>query len=92
MSQSSIHKFFGGREPLDKKTKISEEEKKQHAKEYEMNQRKRKFIESWKNGRPWLRFDIENETIKCDFCVKYCPSKDNNFVVGCKDLKLYQIK
>ena len=92
MSQSTIHKFFGGKEPPDKKAKVSEEEKKQHAKDYEVNQRNRKFLESWKNGRPWLQFDTADGTLKCDMCTKYCPSKNNNFIVGCKDLKLDVIK
>ena len=92
MSQSTINKFFGGKEPPDKKTKVSDEEKQKNRKDYEANERKRTFIASWKDGRPWLQFDTVNGTIKCDFCTKYCQSKDNNFIVGCKDLKLYQIK
>ena len=92
MSQPTLNKFFGGKEPPDKKTRVSNEEKQQSRKDYEANERKRTFIASWKNGRPWLQFDTEKGTIKCDFCIKYCASKDNNFVLGCKDLKLYQIK
>ena len=90
MSQSTINKFFGGKEPPDKKTKVSDKEKQKNRKDYEANERKRTFIASWKDGRPWLQFDTVNGTIKCNFCTKYCPSKDNNFIVGCKDLKLYQ--
>ena len=92
MSQTTINKFFGGKEPPDKKTKISDEDKKQHAIDYETNQRNRKFIESWKDGRPWLDFDTVNGALKCNFCTKYCPSRDNNFVVGTKDLKIFVIK
>ena len=92
MSQSTLHKFFGGKQPPDKKSRVSEEDKKQNAKDYEINQRCRKFLESWKSGRPWLQFDTENGTLKCDICVKHCPTRDNNFVIGCKDLKLDVIK
>jgi len=30
---------------------------------------KRKFLEIWKVGRPWLRFDSINKLMTCDICI-----------------------
>ncbi|XP_014675266.1 PREDICTED: zinc finger protein 862-like [Priapulus caudatus] len=34
---------------------------------YEQNRKNRKFLESWKQGRPWLRIDSESMT--CTWCT-----------------------
>ena len=92
MSQQSLNQFFGGKEPPAKKSKLTDEEKKQHAKEYELKHRKRKFCETWKEKRPWLKFDADSATMTCEFCIDSKVSNDNLFVAGHKSLKLENIK
>jgi hypothetical protein len=45
----------------------------------------RKFLESWKFGRPWLRYDQEQKLMFCDICVK--SSVKNTFTSGCSIMK-----
>jgi len=46
---------------------------------------KRNFLEIWKVGRPWLRFDSINKLMTCDICIsaRVC----NTFTTGCNKLK-----
>ena len=92
MSQPSLHQFFGGKEPPAKKSKLTDEEKKQNAKEYKLNQPKRKFCETWKEKRLRLKFDTDTATMKFQFCIESNVSKENLFVVGNNQLKLDLIK
>lgn len=82
----------GARPPPAKISKlISSEEKKNQAKIYEHEKRKRKFIEAWRSGRDWLSFDQENNVMSCTWCKSYSlrdVDKKSNFVVGCTNFKL----
>ena len=59
--------------------------------------RKRLFLESWKDKRPWLRND-EERGMTCEMCcglndvnIQQGSSKKNLFVVGSKNYKLSTI-
>ncbi|KAJ8314504.1 hypothetical protein KUTeg_006654 [Tegillarca granosa] len=45
----------------------------------------RKFLETWKFGRPWLRYDSEQKLMFCDICIRACVK--NSFTVGCDVMK-----
>ena len=88
MQQPSLHKFFGGSEPPSKKAKaVTEDDKLQRDREYEVNLRDRKFLESWKVGRPWLTYDEDKKHLTCKACVKFGSKRDLNFIVGCNIFK-----
>lgn len=45
----------------------------------------RTFKDSWKIGRPWLKYDASNKTMSCDTCIK--AQRSNTFTCGCTILK-----
>ncbi|KAJ8300957.1 hypothetical protein KUTeg_022476 [Tegillarca granosa] len=45
----------------------------------------RKFLETWKFGRPWLRYVCEQKLMFCDICIRACVK--NSFTVGCDVMK-----
>ena len=88
--------------PPPKKAK-TKEEKLQIQRKYEKEQRSRVFMEDWKQGREWLIFDKEKQTMTCSFCIEIIkPTLDKdvnlkkNYVFiseeGCTSLRLESIK
>ena len=85
--------FIKGVQPP--KRKQTSEERKEKDASYEKC-RKRNFVTSWKQGRPWLRVETNpdgEEMMFCDYCIKAGTSSDrNSFVKGCASLRLESIK
>jgi hypothetical protein len=50
-------------------------------KKYEKD-RERKFLESWKQDRPWLHHNGENNVMICNWCIEASGPKDLSFVSG----------
>ena len=51
----------------------------------ERGNKSRKFQDSWKLGRPWLRYDPKLKQMFCDVCMK--AKFVNSFTTGCDILK-----
>jgi hypothetical protein len=45
----------------------------------------RKFIDTWKFNRPWLRYDPKSKLMFCDICVS--AQVVNSFTSGCSVMK-----
>ena len=45
-----------------------------------------KFLDSWKLGHPWLRYDKKLKQMFCDVCIK--AKFVNSFTTGCDILKI----
>lgn len=95
--------FYAGAVPgMKRKASESDTEakRKERQKRYEESRPDRKFIESWKKGRPWLIYNVENKQMTCDICVKFYGSTSNTnqnlrgqnkFITGCSNLKISTI-
>ena len=98
-------KFYAGATPGVKR-KSSESEsvakRKERQKRYEESRPDRKFIESWKDGRPWLKYNPECKQMTCEICVNFYGSGStlnsnnnlrgqNKFITGCSNLKISTI-
>ena len=80
-------------EGVEKPKRKQTPEEKQKDKTYEAKCRKQSFQEEWKQGRPWLRFDSEAETIFCDYCIKAgVEPEKSTFVKGCTNIKFEAVK
>ncbi|KAH3777593.1 hypothetical protein DPMN_179041 [Dreissena polymorpha] len=56
----SFLRFYDGAKP-GKKGKLTDDKKKEKAKEYESRRVERSFQSKWKNGRDWLEYDEETK-------------------------------
>ena len=66
----------GIKEPPSKKPRLSSEERKAQAKEYEQERRKRSYNEKWKfddnnSRREWLEYDSDKDQMHCKDCRMY---------------------
>ena len=66
----------GVKEPPSKKPRLSSEERKAQAKEYEQERRKRSYNEKWKfddnnSRREWLEYDSDKDQMHCKDCRMY---------------------
>ena len=63
---------------------------------YETEKRKRRFQESWKEGRPWLKLQTDGDIqrMMCTYCKEYPDHVGQKcaFVRGCKQMKICEIK
>ena len=58
----------------------------QKSKEYE-SKRERKFNPSWKQGRPWLEYDVDEKIMKCSLCIsQYGGGEGSDLNVSCSNL------
>ena len=83
-----------------KKKKDPEVSKSQRNKDYELK-RERKFNPSWKEGRPWLLYDDNENVMKCSICTtQYGEGSQsdqsnlkgqNSFLKGCSNFRLTTI-
>ena len=72
-------------------------QKKQKTREYE-SKRERPLLESWKNGRPWLHFNVEKRSMTCSVCTEFYSDKQpsgnpnlkgqHTFITGCTNRKI----
>ena len=52
------------------------------------------FQETWKKGRPWLLFNVEEKAMTCEYCKSHQRTKGGSgfgrdaWIKGCKRLKL----
>ena len=44
--------------------------------------RKRKFLPTWCEGRPWLKYEESHGTKLCKICQQFAAGNDNVFVKG----------
>jgi hypothetical protein len=51
------------------KRKVTPEETREWKKQYEKD-RERKFIDSWKQDRPWLHHNVEQNVMVCNWCIE----------------------
>ena len=51
------------------KRKVTLEETREWKKQYEKD-RERKFIDSWKQDRPWLHHNVEQTFMFCNWCIE----------------------
>jgi hypothetical protein len=51
------------------KRKVTQEETRERKKQYEKD-RERKFIDSWKQDRPWLHHNVEQNVMVCNWCIE----------------------
>lgn len=91
----NLLRYFEGAQP-NKKRKESElvgtqTEKK---KKYELEIRDRQFKPQWKNGRSWLFYDEELNTMKCSLCKEHGhPGKiSKSWVQGTQNFKIDTVK
>ena len=68
--------FEGVKEPPSKKPRLSSEERKAQAKEYEQERRKQSYNEKWRlddnnRRREWLEYDIDKDQMHCKDCRMY---------------------
>ena len=73
------------------KRKVTTEDMPDRKKKYEKD-RERKFLESWKQDRPWLHHNGENNVMVCNWCIEASGPKDLSFVKGCENFKISAIK
>ena len=73
------------------KRKVTTEDMRDRKKKYEKD-RERKFLESWKQDRPWLHHNGENNVMICNWCIEASGPKDLSFVKGCENFKISAIK
>ena len=59
--------------------------------EYEKD-RERKLIDSWKQDRPWLHHNVEQNVIVCNWCIGANGPKELSFVKRCDNFKISSIK
>ncbi|XP_052222662.1 zinc finger protein 862-like isoform X2 [Dreissena polymorpha] len=82
----SFLRFYDGAKP-GKKGKLTDDKKKEKAKEYESRRVERSFQSKWKNERDWLEYDEETKTMFCTCCransqFRSVSVKGNTFVEG----------
>lgn len=90
----------GSKSNSKRKAAPSESDKIESKRKYEANRSERKFMDSWKEGRPWLLFDHEKNHMTCTLCVDHFangPNQNlnlhgqNKFITGCSNKKLSTI-
>ena len=64
------------------KIKVTPEETRERKKQYEKD-RERKFIDSWKQDRPWLHHNVEQNVIVCNWCIKANGPKSYIYIFFC---------
>jgi hypothetical protein len=74
-----------------------EEEKRNKNKRYEEHRPERKLNTKWQEGRPWLQFNLEENSMTCSICMDYYRGKEmpinnlkgqNRFLSGCTNRKI----
>ena len=79
--------FIKGVQPP--KRKQTSEERKEKDASYEKC-RKRNFVPSWKEGRPWLCVETNSDGEEMMFC-DYCIKAGTSYIKGCGSLRLESI-
>ena len=51
------------------KRTVAPEETREWKKQYQKD-RERKFIDSWKEDRPWLHHNVEQNVMVCNWCIE----------------------
>ena len=64
------------------KRKVAPEETREWKKQYKKD-RERKFIDSWKQDRPWLHHNVEQNVIVCNWCIKANGPKSYIYIFFC---------
>ena len=67
-------KFLEGVKPPDKKNQISENQKEDRNKVYEIYKRKHKYQKSWGKDREWLHYIVDRNLMNCTICEKLRPT------------------
>lgn len=89
----SLLRYFEGAKPgkrLKVNKIVSEDEKKNAKKDYEINKRERKFQVQWQDKRPWLSFNKAENNM---FCISCRTEKvDSAFANGTNNFKIEAVK
>ena len=90
----------GVKPPPAKKSKQADDEKREKARTYEKDKRKRQWNPKWAvdeagKKREWLKYEQSTDEMFCTSCREYCSKealRKGPFVVGTSHFKLESIK
>lgn len=85
----------GAKPPTPKRRKLESEQRKEHARAYEVGKRERKWQQSWKTAdRNWLIYDSESNEMHCSECREFAVEvlRKGPFVIGTKYFKVESVK